>query len=227
MPGTLINNYKFVICGLILFWGTAIGTYFAVLESPEYASTFLPESVLEYMVEMYDEPIATGRTGVERAQMSAYYIQHNTSIAFLCFATSIYLGLGTIYFLVYNGVFLGCIFGYLASIGLGPNIMEFVTAHSFLELNAIAIAGAAGMKLGFSLLNSWKNYSKDYLRNSKNDILTLVAASSILLFIAAIIEGNISPSTLDYSYKLMIFIISIVITISYFVIYPLWKLRQK
>lgn len=223
LPGTLLRNWKYVLFALILFWSTTIASYLAVVESPAFAERFISSSTLDYLEDMYTEPIDSGRSRGERIHMSAFYIQHNTSIAFLCFATGVFLGLGSIYFLIYNGVFLGSIIGYLVSIGLGPHIGEFITAHSFLELNAIAIAGAAGMKLGLSLLQAWRDYSKDSLMSSKGNILTLVAASSIMLFLAALIEANISPSTLDYRYKVLILILSVILVIFYFVIFPLWK----
>lgn len=223
LPGVIVRNYKYVLFALFLFWGSTLATYYAVLQSPQLAENFLSSSVLDYMERMYSESVANGRTAGERAQMSAFYIQHNTSIAFLCFATGIFLGLGSIYFLIYNGVFLGSIVAYLTSVGLGPNIWEFITAHSFLELNAIAIAGSAGINLGVSLLQSWKNYSSDLLKESKGEILALVGASSIMLFFAALIEGNISPSTMEYKYKVIIFLITSAAVLVYFLIIPFYK----
>lgn len=227
LPGVIVRNYKYVLFALLLFWGSTIATYFTVLQSPQLAENFLSSSVLNYVEEMYSGSVANGRTAGERAQMSAFYIQHNTSIAFLCFATGIFLGLGSLYFLIYNGVFLGTIVAYLTSVGLGPHIWEFITAHSFLEMNAIAIAGAAGIKLGVSILKSWKNYSSDFLSETKGEILALVGASAIMLFLAALIEGNVSPSTLDYKYKVLIFLISFVVLLSYFIVLPLYQRRKR
>ena len=223
LPFAIVRNYKVVIIAVLLFWVTTLGTCFAVQRNPSYAESFLSQSILEQMKEMYAESVADGRSSAERTQMSAYYIQHNTSIAFLCFATGIFLGLGSLYFLMYNGVFLGCIFGYLSYHGLGGHLMEFVTAHAFLELNAIAIAAAAGMLLGFSIIRSWKNYSLEYLRRKKNSILNLVAASALMLFIAALIEGNISPAAISYMYKVLAAVVSALLFGTYFFLVPFLK----
>ena len=221
LPFSLIRNFKYILFALILFWGSAAGSYYTVLKSPQFAERFVSPSILGYISEMYSEPVSEGRSGGEKAQMSAFYIQHNTSIAFLCFATGIFLGIGSVYFLLYNGVFLGSIVAYLTVAGLGSNIWEFITAHSFLELNAIAVSGAAGIKLGIALLKSWQNYSLDFLNSTKGDILDLVASSAIMLFFAALIEGNISPSTLGYRYKAAVLVITIAVSVFYFFIYPL------
>ncbi len=227
LPFALIDNFKYVLLGMILFWGSYIGTYVAVSANPEFAEKFLSIDTLDYMEEMYEDSTSIGRSVGERSAMSAYYIQHNISIAFLCFATGIFFGLGSVYFLLYNGVFLGCIFGHLTSKGLGSNLWEFVTAHSFLELNAIAISGAAGFMLGISILKSWKAYSTECLKESQTNILYLVSAAAIMLFFAALIEGNISPSTLEYKYKVAIAIITIILTTFYFIVYPLYKGRKR
>lgn len=227
LPGSLVNNARFVLIALFLFWGSTFASFTAVMQQPEMVNRFVSQSVLEQMENMYSESTATGRTAAEQIQMSTYYIQHNTSIAFLCFSTGIFLGLGSVYFLLFNGIFMGCIFAHLVNQGLGKNLLEFVTAHSFLELNAIAIAGAAGMMLGFAVLKSWKAYSWEYVRISRDNILLLVGASAILLFCAALIEGNISPAAFDYRIKLGIGIVTGVLALLYFVFIPLFRKRLK
>ncbi|MCK5202156.1 MAG: stage II sporulation protein M [Spirochaetales bacterium] len=226
LPFAIVENLRYVLIALIFFWGTAIGSYFVVLAKPDLASKVISTTVLDFMEEMYEEPPSSGRSAAERSVMSAYYIQHNTSIAFLCFATGIFLGLGSIYFLLYNGVFMGTIFGYLTAKGLGLHLLEFVTAHSFLELNAIVIAGAAGMMLGMSILKSWRDYSTDCLKKNRSSILLVVAASAIMLLMAALIEGNISPSELDYKYKILTAFSSFIVFTLYFIVTPLYRKRQ-
>ncbi|MDC7126273.1 MAG: stage II sporulation protein M [Spirochaetales bacterium] len=227
LPGCLVNNVRYVLIALLLFWGSAVISFVAITHNPELVHRFVSQAVLEQMEGMYHDSVATGRTAAEQAHMSTYYIQHNTSIAFLCFSTGVFLGLGSIYFLLFNGIFLGCIFAYLVNQGLGMNLIEFVTAHSFLELNAIAIAGAAGIMLGVSILKSWKAYSFECIKSSRDNILLLVGASAILLFCAAMIEGNISPSAIDYRIKLGIAVLTAALSMLYFIALPLIRRRQK
>ncbi len=92
LPGSLIRNYRYVIFALLLFWGSALISFNAVSQHPDLAQRFVSQSVLDQMTGMYSTSAATGRTAAEQTHMSAYYIQHNTSIAFLCFSTGIFLG---------------------------------------------------------------------------------------------------------------------------------------
>ncbi len=227
LPHGLIDNAPFVLIALLLFWGSAAASFISVLYQPDMVYRFLSQNVVEQLETMYRESAATGRTAAEQTHMSAYYIQHNTSIAFLCFSTGIFLGLGSVYFLIYNGVFLGTIFAHLVNQGMGNHLLEFVTAHAFLELNAIAISGAAGLMLGMSLLKSWKLYSWDGVKAKRDEILLLVGTAAILLFCAAMIEGYISPAEIPYSWKVAVAIVSIVLVLLYFVILPLRQKRSE
>lgn len=220
---TILDNWKVVLTAFLLFWGAALGTYFTVTAKPEMAVSFMNESTLESVSDMYSESTAGKRTRGQNISMAAFYIQHNTSIAFLCFATGIFFGLGSVYFLVYNGIFLGCIAGHLTNLGLDKHLWEFVTAHSFMELNAIAIAGGAGLLMGITIIKAWKNYSRDYLKGNKEPVLVLVAAAAIMLFIAAMIEGFLSPTEVSYSVKLSVMLLSAVAFVWYFVLLPLRK----
>lgn len=46
----------------------------------------------------------------------------------------------------------GAIAGHLTDIGYGQTFWPFVIGHGAFELTAIALAGAAGLKLGWALL---------------------------------------------------------------------------
>lgn len=226
LPKSVIKNALPVLVAFLLFWGSALGTFIAVRDSPELAYRFVPQTTLEMMEDMYTESTAQGRTKSEMSMMAAYYIQHNTSIAFLCFATGVFLGLGSVFFLLYNGIFLGTIFAHLTNAGLGRHLLEFVTAHGFLELNGVVLSGAAGLLLGLSLIDAWKTYSKQALKAKQNEILTLVGAAAILLFFAALIEGMISPSPMNYEIKLTVALVSALLVLFYFFILPFINRRR-
>ena len=51
--------------------------------------------------------------------MFGHYIRNNIGVAFQCFAGGLFAGLGSIFFLAFNGAFGGAIAGYLTGRGLG------------------------------------------------------------------------------------------------------------
>ncbi len=103
--------------------------------------------ILEVMYSEDAESIGRLREAGTDWYMFGHYIRNNISIAFQCFAGGILFGIGSLFFLSFNGVFIGAVAGYLTERGLGENFYSFVATHSAFELTAIVLAGAAGLRL--------------------------------------------------------------------------------
>ena len=84
--------------------------------------------------------------------MFGFYIRNNIGVAFQCFAGGLFAGLGSLFFLAYNGAFGGAVAGYLTERGLSSTFYSFVATHAAFELTAIVLSGAAGLKIGHALL---------------------------------------------------------------------------
>ena len=61
-------------------------------------------------------------------------------------------GLGSVFFLIYNGLVIGSVMGPIEPMGYQQNFYPFVIGHGAFELTAIVLAGAAGLRLGLALL---------------------------------------------------------------------------
>lgn len=192
-PVTLRKNWRFFLLAFLLFavpW--AVGQVGA-MQSVAFAREVLPQSALQHMADMYSEELR-GREGGQDATMAGYYVYNNVGIAFRCFATGILFGLGSIFFLVYNGLMIGTVTGYVWSEGYAHNLLTFMCGHAPFELTAIVIAGAAGMRMGYSLVSTGGRTRVGSLRNSALEVAYLVVGAAVMLVIAAAIEGFWSPS---------------------------------
>jgi uncharacterized membrane protein SpoIIM required for sporulation len=173
----------------------AIGLFGALL-STEFASAVLPQSMLEMMAESYSGGFAGGRSEGDDAMMAGFYVYNNVGIAFRCFATGIFFGLGSVFFLVYNGLVTGTVLGYVIHAGAGRNILTFVLGHGSFELTAIVIAGAAGLRMGWALVRTDGLTRLGSLRAHGSEVARLVLGAALMLGVAALIEGFWSPSAL-------------------------------
>jgi uncharacterized membrane protein SpoIIM required for sporulation len=226
LPATLLYNWRFFLASAFFFFISFFVSYFVIYKNPQFAHFIMPQQVLDSMEASYSTEIERdGSVGIGTAAAS-FYIQHNISIAFCSFAAGVLIGIGTIFFLVYNGIALGTIAGYINALGYGAHFWAFVTAHSVMELTGLVIAGAAGLLLGYSIISGNKYYRKDWLKIQKNNILTLLTPCIFLLTIAAIIEGNISPSPLPYPIKAGIAICSLVALVFYFIFIPTTRSKE-
>jgi uncharacterized membrane protein SpoIIM required for sporulation len=184
--------FSFLLCGLV------------AMSHPEFARQVVGDVFLEQVDHMYAQPIEAVHDQ-ERARddtaMAGFYIQHNTSIGLQCFAWGILFGLGSLYQLLSNGTVLGTIFGYMAVSPHATNFFHFVTAHSSFELTAIVVAGAAGLRMGWGLIETKGQTRLASLRRGARAALPALCASVVLFVLAAFVEGFISASGLPYPLK--------------------------
>ena len=153
----------------------------------------------------------------------AGYIQHNTGIGLECFANGILIIPG-LWKTAYNATFLGACFGYMArpETDGGDTFLEFVTAHGAFELTAIALAAAAGLRIGVGWLFTNGLTRIASLQRQAQNAVPVMAASATLFFLAAMTEGLLSPSSAPYLVKALWAIFSSTLLMFYFVVlgYP-------
>ena len=121
--------------------------------------------------------------------MFGHYIRNNISVAFQCFAGGLFAGLGSIFFLAFNGAYGGAIAGYLTGRGLGQTFYSFIVTHAAFELTAIVLAGAAGLRIGHSLLAPGRRTRVQSLIAASRQSIVLVYGLTAMLIVAAAIEA--------------------------------------
>ena len=173
-----------------------------VLREPTMAFRIVPEAMLRPLTEGYARGFGAGRDGAESAFMTGFYVYNNVGIALRCFATGIFGGLGSAFFLVQNGLSIGAILGYVASQGAGVNIVTFIVGHGSLELGAIVLAGGAGLSLGWSIVAPGALSRRRALEASARDVVVIVVGAAGMLVLAALVEGFWSASDVAREVKL-------------------------
>ena len=199
-PRLVRAEWRFVLAAGLLFFGSLIGFGLLVYLFPELVYNLIPADQVREMQNMYDP--AAGHLGrsAERAAsedwvMFGYYIMHNIGIAFQTFASGLLLGVGSAFFLFYNGLIIGTVAGHLSEIGFGQTFWSFVIGHGAFELTAIALAGAAGLKLGWALIAPGRLTRGEALRRAARQSVLLICGVMLFLLIAAFIEAYWSSRT--------------------------------
>lgn len=139
--------------------------------------------------------------GEERTAMAGFYVHHNVGIALQCFARGILFGLGTIYTLLFNGIAIGAVGGYLVAQGHGGRFLSFIVSHGSFELTAIAVAGGAGLMLGDALVHPGNRTRLEALRVQGIEAVQIAGGAAAMLVIAALIEGFWSPAPIPAIFK--------------------------
>lgn len=164
---------------------------------PELAYSIYDADTIANFEAMYNpqsKAIGRARESDTDLAMFGYYIKNNIGIGFQTFAGGIAWGVGTLFFLVYNGISIGTVAGYLAQFGYGETFFSFVVGHGAFELTAIVIAGAAGLKIGVAMLAPGRKQRLRALTDAAREAVQLIYGAALMLLLAAFIEAYWSSS---------------------------------
>ncbi len=189
------NARLFWLCAA-LFYLPLLGMGLAVYQSPELIYSLLSPDAVSAIEENYRPgQAAVNRAATDDLAMFGYYIHNNIGIGFRTFAGGLLLGVGAAFMLLFNGVFIGAISGYLTARGFIETFYTFVAGHGVFELTGIVLAGVAGLKLGWAVAAPGRLRRVDALRQAAADGVRLMIGVAALLVLAAFIEAFWSANT--------------------------------
>lgn len=198
----------FVALAALFLFVPGIATSVAVELHPPLARQLMPR-----------EMIARAETAPERARQGGQYVEvpdvhmpvlssrliaNNVQVTFLAFAGGVLAGIGTALLLVFNGVHIGAAVGLFRSEGAGRLLWEFVAPHGAIELTAITIAGAAGLLLGSAIVAPGRLTRGRALSERAREGVSLLAGTTLLLILAGLVEGFVSPAPVPAALKLLV-----------------------
>jgi Uncharacterized membrane protein len=175
-----------------LLYAPALLLFLAVLWQPDLVYTIMAPEQVDKFEEMYNpanRTLGSARESSTNWQMFGFYISNNIGVSFRTFASGLLYGVGSIFFLVFNGLLFGGVAGHLTNAGYTETFFTFVIGHGSFELTAIVISGAAGLKLGYNLLNPGNRTRVEALLQAGRVAIRLVYGVIIMLVIAAFIEA--------------------------------------
>jgi len=212
------NCLRLAFC---IFWGVFLLSGAMAYTSPGFAEQVIGKELIMQMEENFS-PKIQGRNPNLDSFMAGFYIFHNIGIGLRCFSFGLLAGIGGLFATVYNASLLGAVFGHMGTIPQGENFFHFVTAHAPFELTAIVLSAAAGMRLGFSLIDTGGLTRGAALRRAAGKSMPTMGAAMIMFLMAALIEGFLSPSAASYWVKASMAVLSAGMLMFYFVIlgYP-------
>jgi uncharacterized membrane protein SpoIIM required for sporulation len=184
----------------VIFWGVFLLAATLAYTTPEFGERTLGKEMISDLEHNFSTP-PTGRNAGLSGLMAGFYVHNNPGIGLQCFAFGLLFGIGGLYITLYNAALLGAVFGLMARTPQAENFYQFVTAHAPLELTAIVLSAAAGMRLGFSLIDTQGYTRIASLRRAAKVAMPTVGAAILMFLVAAAIEGFLSASPAPYALK--------------------------
>jgi uncharacterized membrane protein SpoIIM required for sporulation len=138
----------------------------------------------------------------------AYYSEHpaaafalqiwvnNSWVSAQCIASSVLLGLPIPFVLFQNAANLGLISGLMFQAGKGGVLLGLLVPHGLLELSAAFLAGAAGMRLGWSVISPGDRPRGQVLAEQGRAVVSVAIGLAGVLLVSGLIEALVTPSPL-------------------------------
>jgi uncharacterized membrane protein SpoIIM required for sporulation len=168
-------------------WSTPEGL--AAVGSPRYREQYVNEAFASY----YDPG----------AGFAAVVWTNNAWIAAQCVAFGV-SGVWPALILVHNAVSVGAIGGMMAHYGELGMFLQLILPHGLLELTSIFVAGAAGLKLFWTVIDPGPRTRGRAIAEEGRSLFTVAIGLVITLAVSGLIEGFVTGSQMAWWLKIVI-----------------------
>ena len=177
----------------------AVGWWIA--RSPSVQTSLLPPSEIRQLVNhdfqnYYSQYAATS--------FAAKVWTNNVWVAAESLIFGILLGLPTLYVLFVNAVNVGVDGGLMIGHGKAALFFGLILPHGLLELSAVFLAAAAGLRLGWCIIDPGPRPRATALAEEGRATVTIALGAIIVLLVSGIIEAFVTPSPLPTWARILI-----------------------
>jgi uncharacterized membrane protein SpoIIM required for sporulation len=121
---------------------------------------------------------------------------NNSWVAAQCIAFAVLLGIPIPWVLLQNAANIGVVGGLMAHAGKTDVLLGLLTPHGLLELTAVFLAGAVGMRLGWTVISPGDRPRGQALAEQGRAVVSVAVGLAAVLLVAGLIEALVTPSPL-------------------------------
>jgi len=218
-PRALREQRTLFAISCLLFFGTSLICGALAAYSTDLADLFMGSKQRFALESMYgpesDSFRPEGKEDASNLLMFGFYIMNNIGIDFRVFASGILFCVGSIFFMVFNGIHIGAAAGHLTSIGYNERFWGFVAGHSAPELIALCVSGTAGLMLGMALIKPGRQTRRLSLMRAAKKSVPIIVGAGLMTLLAAFIEAYWSSKELSLSIKLSVGAVIWILMVAY------------
>lgn len=229
LPLVVRRSHRTLLFATVFFLlFVALGAFSAAQDQ-----TFIRAILGDRYVDMTERNIASGNPFAVYKEAAPFvmFLQiawNNIGVSFYLFAGGILASLGTLYILFKNGVMVGAFEAMFYQHGLGKQFILVVFIHGTLELCAIVIAAAAGLRMGNAMLFPGTFTRLQSLKVGAKDGVKILVGLIPVFIVAAFFEGYVTRHTrMPVPMSLLILLGSAGFILWYFVLYPIRVARAQ
>ena len=193
-PARVRRHAKPVLAAAAVLFGAMAFGYLVVFFDFDARDYIVPDFYrMQEKALAQQERWGEGMTTETAPLWSAWLMTNNIRVAFLAFATGVFLGIGTFLVLAFNGLMIGGLLATMQHHGRLGILLAFIASHGVVELACICLAGGAGFVLASGIVAPGDLRLRDAMVERGRESGLLVLGAVPLLVLAGVIEGFVSP----------------------------------
>lgn len=177
----------------VVFLLVAVAIGFWVAGNPEVQATIATPAEIDQLV---NHDFASYYSDHPAGSFALQVWVNNSWVAARCIAFAVLLGLPIPYLLLGNAANLGVALGLMFDAGKGGFMLGLLMPHGLLELTAVFLAGAVGMRLGWTVIAPGDRPRGQVLAEQGRAVVAVAVGLVAVLAVAGLIEGLVTPSPL-------------------------------
>jgi uncharacterized membrane protein SpoIIM required for sporulation len=193
-PRAVQSLWRETLASLAITFIGALAGYLLVAGDPAWYNSFVAPGLAngrdfsadtEFLRStLYDNPGPGGLTA-----FATILFNHNSQVSIMSFALGFAFGVPTAMLLIANGTMMGAILALYASHGLGAELGGWLIIHGSTEIFAIVLSGAAGFKIGWSVVFPGEETRLDSATRAGRTAALVMAGVVVMLAVAGLLEG--------------------------------------
>ena len=180
-------------CVLLIAIGALTG-YLLVAHDPAWYYSIIPDGLsggrdpAASAASLRDTIYGKQKDGMLGA-FATFLFTHNSQVTIFSFALGFAFAVPSLLLILYQGLILGAMLALFFSKGLGPGFVGWLMIHGTTELFAIAIGGAAGIRIGMAVALPGRDTRLDAAVRAGRATGAAMAGVICMLLIAGLLEG--------------------------------------
>lgn len=194
LPEVFWRNRNYFLYSLLLFCLFAgIGIVSSLYEKEEFTNLILGPFYVQMTIENIENENPFGvYEDKDPIFMFLRIFFNNIRVAFFAFAMGLLSFIGTSIIILENGIMLGTFFTLFHEYNLLAESLLTVYIHGTLEISAIVLGSAAGLRLGSSFMFP-KSYSRvASFTTASRDGIKIIISTIPLFFVASVLESFVT-----------------------------------
>src|SRR2546423_8375755 len=193
LPQTFRRTWRYTFVSFSVFMIFAIFGFIGTRYDPEFSELVgvnpaFREIYIETKTPWWESLNDSNQEG------ASFIMTHNIQVTIYTFALGATCGIGTLFYLAFNGANIASVLALTYRAGFGNDLVTFMVGHGVIELSCIFIAGGAGLLIGSAMIMPGDLKRADALRIRGMEAVRLMLGVACLLMVAGTIEGFISPA---------------------------------